>query len=134
MQVKNIELNIYIDFLSGMTLPNKASLGRTKLIEAFRTHLKEFGEDQINIIDEFDAWKNKDEGTYHNDVPKLNDAMATLQNDDVEIEFKSPFKKDFIGALENYDGELSGADAEVYANLYENLVEELEGTQTKEEK
>lgn len=124
MQVKNIELSVYIDFLSDMKLKGKSSLGRTKLIEAFRTHLKEFGEDQISIIDEFDAWKNKDEGTYKNDIPELNEAMATLQNDDVEIKFKSPFKKDFTKALEDYDGELSGANAEVYAKLYENLVEE----------
>lgn len=126
MQVKNIELNIYMDFLSEMTLRGKESLGRTKLIEAFKAHLKEFGEDQINIIDEFEAWKNKEEGTYKNDIPELNSAMATLQNDDVEIKFKSPFRKDFIKALENYDGELSGANAEVYAKLYENLVEENE--------
>lgn len=126
MQVKKGELNIYVEFLSKMKLPNKASLGRTKLIEAFRTHLKEFGEDQVNIIDEFEAWKNKEEGTYKNDIPELNSAMATLQNDDVEIEFKSPFKKDFIEALENYDGELSGANAEAYAKLYENLVVENE--------
>ena len=126
MQVKNGELNVYIEFLDEMKLKGKSSLGRTKLIEAFRTHLKEFGEDQINIIDEFDAWKNKEEGTYHNDVPNLNDAMATLQNDDVEIEFKSPFKKDFIKALENYNEELSGVNAEVYANLYENLIKENE--------
>lgn len=126
MQIKNGELKVYIDFLDNLKLPNKASLGRTKLIEAFSKQLKEFGEDQLKIIDEFDAWKNKEEGTYHTDIPKLNEAMYTLQNDDVEIEFKSPFKKDFTKALENYDGELSGANAVVYANLYENLVKEGE--------
>lgn len=123
MQVKKGELKVYIDFLDDLKLPNKASLGRTKLIEAFSKHLKEFGEDQVNIVDEFDAWKNKEEGTYHNDVPKLNEAMYTLQNDDVEIEFKSPFKKDLAEALENYDEELSGQDALVYANLYESVIE-----------
>lgn len=126
MQVKNIELNIYIDFLSEMTLRGKESLGRTKLIEAFKAHLKEFGKDQVEIINEFDAWKDKEEGTYKNDNSELNEAMHELLVQDIEIEFKSPFKKDLTEALEDYDGELSGADAEVYANLYENLVEENE--------
>lgn len=126
MQVKNGELNVYIEFLDEMKLKGKSSLGRTKLIEAFRTHLKEFGEDQINIIDEFDAWKDKEKGTYHNDIDKLNEAMETLLNDEVEVDFKSPFKQDLITALEDYDEELSGASAEVYANLYENLTKENE--------
>ena len=126
MQIKNGELNVYIEFLSEMKLPNKASLGRTKLIEVFRTHLKEFGEDQINIIDEFDAWKDKEEGTYKNDNSELNEAMHELLVQDIEIEFNSPFKKDLAKALGNYDEELSGVNAEVYANLYENLTKENE--------
>src|SRR5699024_9194093 len=126
MQVKNGELNVYVEFLSEMKLPNKASLGRTKLKQTFVKKLEEFGKDQVEIINEFDAWKDKEEGTYKNDIPELNSAMATLQNDDVEIEFKSPFKKDLIIALENYNEELSGVNAEVYANLYENLTKENE--------
>jgi len=126
MQVKNGELNVYVNFLNEMKLPNKASLGRTKLKQAFVKKLEEFGKDQVEIINEFDAWKDKEEGTYKNDIPELNSAMATLQNDDVEIEFKSPFKKDLIIALENYNEELSGVNAEVYANLYENLTKENE--------
>lgn len=126
MQVKNGELNVYIEFLDEMTLPNKASLGRTKLKETLVDQLKEFTNDQTAVIDEYNAWKDKEKGTYHNDIPKLNDAMEVLLNDNVKIEFKSPFKKDLTTALEDYDEELSGADAEVYAKLYENLVEENE--------
>lgn len=126
MKVKKGELNIYVDFLHDMVLKGKASIGRSKLIDVFKKPLKEYSKDQITIIDEFEGWLDKEKGTYKNDNPELNEAMATLQNDDVEIKFKSPFKKDFIKSLENYDGELSGANAEVYANLYENLVEENE--------
>lgn len=126
MQVKKGELNVYVEFLSEMKLPNKASLGRTKLKQAFVKKLEEFGKDQVEIIDEFDAWKDKEKGTYHNDIDKLNEAMKILLNDDVEINFDSPFKQDLITALENYNEELSGANAEVYAKLYENLVEENE--------
>ena|SRR5699024_5003162 len=126
MKVRNGELNVYINFLNEMKLPNKASLGRTKLKQAFAEKVEEFGKDQVEIIDEFDAWKDKERGTYHSDIDSLNEAMTLLLNDNVEIEFKSPFKKDLTEALENYDGELSGANAEVYAKLYENLVEENE--------
>ena len=126
MQIKNGELNAYVEFLSKMKLSNKASLGRTKLKQAFVKKLEEFGKDQVEIINEFDAWKDKEEGTYHNDIDKLNEAMGILLNDKVEINFKSPFKQDLIIALENYNEELSGVNAEVYANLYENLTKENE--------
>ena len=126
MQVRNGELKIYVDFLDDLKLPNKASLGRTKLKQSFTENLEEFGKDQVEIIDEFDAWKDKEKGTYHNDIDKLNEAMGILLNDKVEINFKSPFKQDLIIALENYNEELSGVNAEVYANLYENLTKENE--------
>ena len=126
MQVKKGELTIYVDFLDDLKLPNKASLGRTKLKQAFAEKVEELGKDQVEIIDEFDAWKDKEKGTYHNDIDKLNEAMGILLNDKVEINFKSPFKQDLIIALENYNEELSGVNAEVYANLYENLTKENE--------
>ena len=126
MQVKNGELNVYVNFLNEMKLPNKASLGRTKLKQVFVKKLEEFGKDQVEIVDEFDAWKDKEKGTYHNDIDKLNESMETLLNDEVEVDFKSPFKQDLITALEDYDEELSGTNAEVYANLYENLTKENE--------
>ena len=126
MQVRNGELNVYVNFLNEMKLPNKASLGRTKLKQVFVKKLEEFGKDQVDIVDEFDAWKDKEKGIYHNDIDKLNEAMETLLNDEVEVDFKSPFKQDLITALEDYDEELSGTNAEVYANLYENLTKENE--------
>lgn len=126
MQVKKGELQVYVNFLNEMKLPNKASLGRTKLKQVFVKKLEEFGKDQVDIVDEFDAWKDKEKGTYHNDIDKLNESMETLLNDEVEVDFKSPFKQDLITALEDYDEELSGTNAEVYANLYENLTKENE--------
>ena len=121
MQVKNIELNDYIEFLSEMSLSNKASLGRTKLKQAFVKKLEELNEDQVEIVNEFDAWEDKEKGTYSSDIDKLNEVMDILLNDEVGVSFNSPFKQDLIIALENYDEELSGINAEVYANLYEDL-------------
>src|SRR5699024_11572999 len=96
---------------------------RTKLKQAFVKKLEEFGKDQVEIIDEFDAWKDKEKGTYHNDIDKLNEAMKILLNDEVEINFDSPFKQDLIAALENYDEELSGTNAEIFGRLYLALTE-----------
>ena len=126
MQVKNGELKIYMDFLDDMVLKGKSSLGRTKLKGCFAEKLEEYGKDQVAIIDEYDAWKDKKEGTYESTNKELVEAMKVLALDGVEVEFKSPFKKDLAEALENYDEELSGADAEIYANLYENLTKENE--------
>src|SRR5699024_12686378 len=98
----------------------------TKLKQAFTEKVEKLGKDQLEIIDEFDAWKDKEKGTYHNDIDKLNEAMGILLNDKVEINFKSPFKQDLIIALENYNEELSGVNAEIYANLYEDLIKENE--------
>jgi hypothetical protein len=124
MQVKKGELNFYVEFLSEMKLPNKASLGRTKLKQGFTEKLTEFGKDQIEIIDEYDAWKDKEKGIYDNTNIELTKSMNVLALDDVQIDFKSPFKKNLVEALENYDVELSGQNAEIYAKLYKNLIKE----------
>lgn len=126
MQIKNVELSTYVDFLDKLKLKPKASIGRTNLIQAIAKHLETLGENQTTIIEEFDAWTDKEKGTYKNDNSELNEAMQELLVQDIEIEFNSPFKKDLAEALGNYDEELSGQDALVYANLYENLVEENE--------
>lgn len=124
MKIKNIELSTYVGFLDKLKLKGKASIGRTNLIKIIAKHLKVLGENQTIIIEEFDAWIDKEEGRYHNDNSELNEAMHELLIQDIEIEYNSPFKKDLAEALESYDEELSGQDALVYANLYENLLEE----------
>lgn len=126
MQVKKGELSIYVDFLHEMKLKGKASIGRSKLIDVFEKPLKEYSKDQITIIDEYDGWKDKEEGIYDNANKELKQTMNTLMNDETEIKFNSPFKKDLAEALENYDEELSGVNAEIYANLYEDLIKENE--------
>ena len=126
MQVKNGEILVYVNFLNEMKLKGKASIGRTNLMQILSEKSEELVKNQATIIEEFDAWKNKEEGTYNNDNSELNEAMQELLVQDIEIEFNSPFKKDLAKALGNYDEELSGQDALIYANLYENLVEENE--------
>lgn len=56
-------------------------------------------------------------------IEELKQANIDLANKDVDVSVDSPFLDDFISALENYEEDLTGANADVYANLYEDLVE-----------
>lgn len=121
MKLKNGELMPTIKFLDGMKLKGKSSLGRTKFKEEIGKKIDELTKDQKAIIDEFDGWTDKEKGLYTQKDAELNGTMDDLLNSEITVDFDSPFKVDFAAALESYDEELSGADAEVYAVLYKNL-------------
>ena len=124
MQVKNGELLVYAKFLDGMKLKGKASIGRTNLMQSLTSKSEELVKNQTVIIDEFDGWVDKDKGTFKQDDEELNSAMNDLLTQDVNVDFESPFKDNLMESLENYDQELSGQDAAVYAKLYEFLNKE----------
>lgn len=124
MQIKNGEILVYLNFLNEMKLKGKASIGRTNLIQALSEKSEELAKNQIVIIDEFDGWKDKDEGTFKQDDEELNSAMNDLLAQEVKIDFESPFKSNLLESLEDYDEELSGQSAGIYAKLYEFLIKE----------
>ena len=124
MQIKNGEILVYLNFLNEMKLKGKASIGRTNLIQVLSEKSEELAKNQIIIIDEFDEWKDKDEGTFKQDNEELNSAMSDLLAQEVKIDFESPFKSNLLESLEGYDEELSGQSAVVYARLYEFLIKE----------
>lgn len=124
MRVKNIEVLSIIEFLHGMKLSGKASIGRTNLIKVLQEKQEEYGNDQITIIDEFDTWTDKEKGTFNNENVEQNEALTTLGLANVKIKFKSPFEKDLALAIENYNEEVSGTQAEAFALLYEEFVKE----------
>ena len=124
MQVKNGEILVYINFLNEMKLKGKASIGRTNLIQALSKKSEELVKNQTVIIDEFDGWTDKDKGTFKQDNEELNSAMNDLLVQEVKVDFESPFKANLLESLEDYDQELSGQDAAVYAKLYEFLIKE----------
>ena len=126
MQVKNGEILVYINFLNEMKLKGKASIGRTNLIQALSEKSEELVKNQTVIIDEFDGWKDKDKGTFKQDNEELNSAMNDLLTQEVKVDFESPFKADLLESLEDYDEELSGQSALIYAKLYELLIKENE--------
>ena len=124
MQVKNGEILVYVNFLNEMKLKGKASIGRTNLMQALSEKSEELVKNQTVIIDEFDGWIDKDKGTFKQDNEELNSAMNDLLVQEVKVDFESPFKANLLESLEDYDEELSGQSAVVYAKLYEFLIKE----------
>ena len=126
MNIKNGQLNLIINFLDTMTLKGRQSLGRTKLKEKISKQVEVFGKDQQEIIDEYEAWTDKDKLQYKLPHDEARETMKDLLEQEVEITYNSPFHKDFVKALEDYEGDLEGINADAYALLYEKLIEEKE--------
>ena len=126
MKIKNRQISTIINFLDGMKLNGRQSLGRTKLKEKLTEKNELFAKDQQEIIDEYDAWTDKEKLQYKLPDEEARETMNDLLNQEVEITYNSPFRKDFVKALEDYEGDLEGINADAYAKLYEKLVEENE--------
>lgn len=126
MKLLNGQINPIIQFLDGLNLKGRESLGRTKLKEKLMAKNEEVTSDEVEIIDEFEGWSDKEKGQFVNTKPEMNKAINELRMQETEVEYDSPFRKNFAEALENYDGDLSGTDADIYAVLYEQLITEKE--------
>ena len=126
MKIKNGQISTIINFLNGMKLKGRQSLGRTKLKEKLSEKNELFAKDQQAIIDEYDAWTDKENLQYKLPDEEARKTMNDLLNQEVEIAYNSPFRKDFVKALEDYEGDLEGINADAYALLYEKLIEEKE--------
>lgn len=126
MKIKNGQISTIINFLDDMKLKGRQSLGRTKLKEKLAEKNELFAKDQQAIIDEYDAWTDKENLQYKLPDEEARDTMKDLLEQEVEITYNSPFRKDFVKALEDYEGDLEGINADAYALLYEKLIEEKE--------
>lgn len=126
MKLQNKDIQPLVAFLDTIKASGRKSLGRTKLKEKLTKQMEFFGNDQTAVIDEFDGWTNKETGRFTTENKELNKALNDLALEEVEITYNSPFKKDFVELLENYEEELDGSNADAYALLYEELVEETE--------
>ena len=126
MKIKNGQISTIINFLNGMKLKGRKSLGRTKLKEKLTEKNELFAKDQQEIIDEYDAWTDKEKLQYKLPDEEARETMNDLLNQEVEITYNSPFRKDFVKALEDYEGDLEGINADAYALLYVKLIEEKE--------
>ena len=126
MRIQNRHVEPIIKFIDGINLKGRKSLGRTKLKEKLTDKNKVLIKDQTAIINEFDGWTDREKGQFTTTNKEMNEAINELLTQEIEITYNSPFRKDFVEALENYDEDLSGNDADMYAVLYEQLVEENE--------
>ena len=126
MKIQNRHVEPIIKFIDGINLKGRKSLGRTKLKEKLTNKNEALVKDQTAIIDEFDGWTDREKGQFTTTNKEMNEAINELLTQEIEITYNSPFGKDFVDALENYDEDLSGNDADMYAVLYEQLVEEKE--------
>ena len=124
MKIQNKDIQPLITFLDTIKVGGRKSLGRTKLKEKLTKQMEVYGNDQTAVIDEFDGWVDKEKGQFTTENKELNEALSDLALEEVEITYNTPFKKDFVELLENYEEELDGANADAYAKLYEKLVEE----------
>ena len=124
MLIANKHIYPMLGFLDSMNLKGRESLGRTKLKTKLEPKSEIFGKDQEEIINEFDGWVDRDAGRFTTDNKEMNEALSEFYKEEVEIVYNSPFRKDFEKALENYEGDLEGINADMYAILYEQLVEE----------
>ena len=129
MKIQNRHVEPIIKFIDGINLKGRKSLGRTKLKEKLTDKNEVLIKDQTTIIDEFGGWTDREKGQFTTTNKEMNEAINELLTQEIEITYNSPFRKDFVEALENYDEDLSGNNADMYAVLYEQLVEE-----NKEEK
>ncbi|SPS04248.1 DUF1617 family protein [Latilactobacillus sakei] len=124
---KNAELAPVGNFLATLSLKNKASRGRTKLIKFISTKNDEYNEDRKEALEPFfkDGELLKDAA---GNVDQENNAKAAKVAAEIEvepavIEFTeySDKMKALYEAISDYSGELSDTDATIYDLLMDQL-------------
>lgn len=115
-----------IDFLNTIGLKGRASLGRTKLRDALITKHSEVSDDQMAIVEEYDAWKDQAKGTFEIVNDEMRVSLEDILNQDIVVEIHSPFLKDLAEALGEHPTEWSEEDAIYFAILYESVLGEVE--------
>lgn len=131
--LKNNELAPAINFLEGMTLKaNKDSRHRTKLVKRIREAFAELSEEEkslmekFNLLDESGQLKEgKDQDA--KDVAAFNKEQEILMDEEIVIE-GGMYARNFDEVpriLNEYDGMLSGKDAEIYDRLLDEFEKEI---------
>lgn len=115
-----------IDFLNMIGLKGRASLGRTKLRDSLIKKHSELSDDQMAIIEEYDAWKDRAKGSYEIVNDEMRVSLEDILNQDIVVEVHSPFLKDLSEALGEHSTEWSEEDAIYFAIIYENVLSDVE--------
>ncbi|WP_454093197.1 DUF1617 family protein [Glutamicibacter protophormiae] len=129
IKLKNKELITAINFLEGLTLKaNKDSRHRTKLVKKIREAFQELSEEEKSLMDKFsllDENGRLKEGRDQDEdnIAGFNKEQAILMEEVVIIE-GGMYARNFDEIpriLGEYDGMLSGKEAEIYDLLLDEL-------------
>lgn len=131
IELKNKELSQAINFLSAMNLRAKDSRHRSKLVKILTKAFKELGEEETklmednHLLDESGALL-KDADRKPEDVRTFNKEQEALMDEVVTIEggLYSKNIDEIPRILAEYDGEMSGVDAEIYDRLLDEFEKE----------
>ncbi|MDN7144451.1 DUF1617 family protein [Liquorilactobacillus mali] len=137
IEFKNGELVAVGNFLAQAKLKGKASRGRTKLIKLIEDKNKEYNEERDTVRDPYFQVDEKGEKIVKDNKYILKDEskgkeldkeLADLAEETVGIEFTEYNEKikALYDALNNYNYELSNADAVIYDLLLDKLEENYE--------
>ena len=124
---KNAELAPVGNFLGGLSLKNKASRGRTKLIKFISTKNDEYNEDRKEALEPFfkdgELLKDADGNVDQVNNAKAAKVAAEIEAEPAVIEFTeySDKMKALYEAISDYSGELSDTDATIYDLLMDQL-------------
>ncbi|EJF01098.1 DUF1617 family protein [Liquorilactobacillus mali] len=137
IEFENGELVAIGNFLAQAKLKGKASRGRTKLIKLIEDKNKEYNEERDTVRDPYFQVDEKGEKIVKDNKYVLKDTskgkeldkeLADLAEETVGIEFTEYNEKikALYDALDNYNYELSNADAVIYDLLLDKLEENYE--------
>ena len=130
---KNSELSVVGNFLGTLSLKNKASRGRTKLIKLISAKNDEYNDDRKETLEPFikkDEAGNNIEGNTPGSVvlieekqDEANTAIKEIDGEFAVIEFTeySEKMKALFDSIADYPSELSGQDAMAYDLLMDQF-------------
>lgn len=133
--LKNTELPVAINFLQNMNLKAADSRHRSKLVKLLVEAYEEFGIEEKNLMKKFDLLDvegNLIEESKRDleNVRKYNQEQKILAIEEVVIQ-GGMFSKNIEQmqrVLTQYDGELSGEEAEIYDRLLDEFEKNTKGS------
>lgn len=133
IELKNRELQPAIQFLNTLTLKNKDSRCRSKLVKLLTKAFDELAEDEKKLMEEDGLLDEtgallKESERDNKKVAKFNKEQIELMDEVVTIEGGLYAKniEEMPRILNEYQGELSGAEAEIYDQLLDEMEKEGE--------
>lgn len=131
--LKNNELLPAIDFLKNMPIKGKDSRHRTKLVKQLEVAVESLVEAEKELFSEFNLFDENNEllapeKQDKEDVIKFKEEQKVLYEEEVVIE-GGVFAKNFDEMpriLNEYEGELSGGQADIYDKLLDEMEKEAD--------